>query len=117
MRLIFFDEATGELAQLEPRSQQRGSVEAEVNFAPKSSSGGTARLRKRQASFGKRLEREEAEKAVEAKIELAGPEEVEAATKMQATLRGKQARAQAKDARQNLGRRQSWGQWLRGVEP
>ena len=112
MRLIFFDEATGELAQLGPPSQQRGPVEAEVNFAPKA--GGTARLRKRQSSFAKRLEREEAQKAMEAKMELAGPEEVEAATKMQAILRGNQARAEAKDAWQNGRTRMSWVQWMRG---
>ena len=115
MRLIFFDEATGELVQLGPPSQQRGPVEAEVNFAPPKT-GGTAKTRNKQASFSKRLEREEAQKAMEAKLELAGPEEVEAATKMQAILRGKQARADAKDAGQNSRTRLSWAQWLRGEQ-
>ena len=115
MRLIFFDEATGELVQLGPPSEQRGPVEAEVNFAPRKT-GGTAKMRNRQASFSKRLEREEAQKAMEAKLELAGPEEVEAATKMQAILRGKQARADAKDAGQNSRTRLSWAQWLRGEQ-
>ena len=109
MRLIFFDEATGELVQLGPPSQQRGPVEAEVNFAPRKT-GGTAKMRNRQASFSKRLEREEAQKAMEAFLELAGPEEVEAATKIQAILRGIQARADAKDALQK-SQRPSWVQW------
>jgi hypothetical protein len=112
MRLIFLDAATGELAQLGPPSQPRGPVEAEVNFAPRTG-GGTAKLRKRQASFAKKLEREEKQRAVEAKFENAGPEEVQAATKVQAVLRGKQARAEAEGAGQS-GRKPSWMQWIRG---
>ena len=50
---------------------------------------------------------------MEAKFENAGPEEVEAATKVQAVLRGKQARAEAEGARQS-GRKKSWVEWIRG---
>ena len=112
MRLIFLDAATGELAQLGPPSQPRGPVEAEVNFAPRTG-GGTAKLRRRASSFAKKLEREEKQRAMEAKFENAGPEEVEAATKVQAVLRGKQARAEAEGARQS-GRKKSWVEWIRG---
>ena len=112
MRLIFLDAATGELAQLGPPSQPRGPVEAEVNFAPKTG-GATAKLRRRASSFAKKQEREEKQRAMAAKFENAGPEEVEAATKVQAVLRGKQARAEAEGARQS-GRKKSWVEWIRG---